>query len=76
MRNKVGIRILVPKHVALNIWRNKCCVRKENRHFTAASAQEQINQLQRHGRAHVGSLEVYECQFCSAYHVGHLKKTA
>jgi hypothetical protein len=76
MKNKVGIRILVPKHVARNIWRNKSCLHKEYKHFTAASGREQIYQLERRGLAPVGSLEVYACQFCGAYHVGHQMKTA
>jgi hypothetical protein len=76
MKNKVGVRIIVPHHVALNIWRNKSCQYKEYRHHTAASAQSQINQLERRGLAPVGTLHVYSCQFCGGYHVGHQMKTA
>ena len=76
MKNKVGIRILVSQHVALNIWRNKSCRYKEYKHFTAASAQEQISQLERRGLAPIGSLGVYSCRFCGAFHVGHKKATA
>lgn len=76
MKNKVGIRILVPQHVTQNIWRNKSCRYKEYKYFTAASAQEQIDQLERRGLASVGSLKAYACQFCGAYHIGYQKKTA
>ncbi len=74
MKNEVGIRILVPRHVALDIWRNKSCLRKENKHLTVASAEAQITQLERNGRAQSGSLRVYSCRFCGAYHVGHQQK--
>ena len=76
MKSKIGIRILVPKHVARNIWRNRSCLCKENKHYAVSSAQEQINQLERRGLALIGSLHVYSCQFCGAYHVGHQKNTA
>lgn len=76
MKNKLGIHILVPQHIALNILRNKSCLHKQNRHFSIASAEEQIAQMERRGFAPVGSLNVYPCQFCGAYHVGHQKKSA
>ena len=76
MKNKVGIRILVPRQVALNIWRNKSCRYKKYKHFTTAFALEQIYRLEQRGLAPVGSLKVYACRFCSAYHVGHQMKTA
>jgi hypothetical protein len=70
MKNKVGIRILVPRHVVLDIWRNKSCLDKE-RHYVIGSAREHVRRLERRGLAPVGSLEVYSCRFCGAYHVGH-----
>jgi len=76
MKNKVGIRILVPRHIVLDIWRNKCCLRKDYKHFTFSSAQEQICRMERQGISPVGSLEVYACRFCGAYHVGHHMKAA
>jgi hypothetical protein len=76
MKNKVGIRILVPRHIVLDIWRNKSCLRKDYKHFTVASAEEQIAQLKRRGLVPVDSLHVYLCQFCGAYHVGHQMKAA
>ena len=75
MKNKVGIRILVPQHVALDIWRNKSCLYKHNKHYAVSSAQAQVNQLERLGLAPIGSLGVYSCRFCGAFHVGHKKAT-
>lgn len=71
MKNKVGIQILIPRHVVLAIRRNKGCLRKKYRHFSVCSAEEHIARLERRGLAPIGSLNVYLCQFCSAYHVGH-----
>jgi len=70
------IRILRAKHVVMKIWRNKSCLRKDNKHFTVASAEEQIRRMERQGMSPVGSLEVYACRFCGAYHFGHHMKTA
>lgn len=71
MKNKVGIRILIPRNVVLDIWRNKSCLRKKYKHFTASSAEHHIARLERRGLAPIGCLHVYSCQFCGAYHVGH-----
>lgn len=70
MKNKVGIRILVPKRVVLDIWRNKSCLHK-HKHYAVSSGLAQINQLERLGLAQVDSLDVYSCRFCGAFHVGH-----
>lgn len=75
MKNKVGIRILVPRHIVQGIWRNKSCLNK-NQHFCTDLAEEQIHKLERRGLASVGSVGMYACQFCGAYHVGHQMKTA
>jgi hypothetical protein len=76
MKNKLGIRILVPRHIVLDIWRNKSCLRKDYKYFTVTSAEEQIRRMERQGMSALGSLEVYACRFCGAYHVGHKQKTA
>lgn len=52
--------------------RRRSCKSKV-RHATVEAGQHAIRQLNR-ARGYQGRLDVYRCQFCGGFHVGHSKR--